>query len=485
MDKGSLQQDLWLNRLSDRSLLPSVHVERLIEAFCEQLKIRLERGESVVQKGVGYWTMESRSEFVAILPETKHILIPPCIHLRITRQLPKGRIVLEETMMSALSTATGLLVEACDRWWRALVDLLREDLTDGRRVDWPHIGSFQKHEDKIVFSPAGEVSSHLNRAFSVFPLTELDTKQRLPDTEYRIFESLDSALDTSSILTISNGKGKDSQHTSIDTETFPLRECIGITQGADPLSFQEASSATSDRSSVKHEIRDEQPLLAPQLFVPLSTGDVLSDASLLSAGSVVEGERRKANISVSTDLEDSSSDVLPRRSLGKKCGVGLLVAAVLLLLGAVIYLLSRSRPNDHGSVSGQGLASSLSTQRSLSLQSDAHSLSKETSETNPEGGMGRESVPENVSVPTSEVERWVTIRQGERLNQVALRAYGSKVFWVYIYRANRDRIVNPDRISAGLKLRLPKLEEFGVTNDSAGIRLALRVEREWNLKKSK
>lgn len=94
-------------------------------------------------------------------------------------------------------------------------------------------------------------------------------------------------------------------------------------------------------------------------------------------------------------------------------------------------------------------------------------------------------MPENVSVPTSEVERWVTIRQGERLNQVALRAYGSKVFWVYIYRANRDRIVNPDRISAGLKLRLPKLEEFGVTNDSAGIRLALRVEREWNLKKSK
>ena len=47
---------------------------------------------------------------------------------------------------------------------------------------------------------------------------------------------------------------------------------------------------------------------------------------------------------------------------------------------------------------------------------------------------------------------------GTRLVRMAQRYYGSPDFWVYIYEANRERIPNPDIISPGTLIRIPKLD---------------------------
>lgn len=52
----------------------------------------------------------------------------------------------------------------------------------------------------------------------------------------------------------------------------------------------------------------------------------------------------------------------------------------------------------------------------------------------------------------------VTVGQDSRLTMISLRAYGSKNFWVYIYEANRDKISDPGKICAGMKLRIPKVD---------------------------
>ena len=51
-----------------------------------------------------------------------------------------------------------------------------------------------------------------------------------------------------------------------------------------------------------------------------------------------------------------------------------------------------------------------------------------------------------------------TVKPNGRLTIMAKKYYGSKDFWVYIYEANKDRIPDPDRISEGALIRIPKLD---------------------------
>lgn len=58
----------------------------------------------------------------------------------------------------------------------------------------------------------------------------------------------------------------------------------------------------------------------------------------------------------------------------------------------------------------------------------------------------------------NEFKDTVTLTEGSRLTWVALKQYGHKDFWVYIYEANRDIIANPNNIKVGTQLRIPVVE---------------------------
>jgi hypothetical protein len=51
------------------------------------------------------------------------------------------------------------------------------------------------------------------------------------------------------------------------------------------------------------------------------------------------------------------------------------------------------------------------------------------------------------------------ISEGTRLTTIAQRYYGKKEFWVYVYEANRDNIVHPDRITPGTIVKVPKVDK--------------------------
>jgi|GEM_PF-274906 len=51
-----------------------------------------------------------------------------------------------------------------------------------------------------------------------------------------------------------------------------------------------------------------------------------------------------------------------------------------------------------------------------------------------------------------------TISEGTRLTTVSQQYYGKREFWVYIYEANRDNIVHPDRITPGTVVKVPKVD---------------------------
>jgi len=51
------------------------------------------------------------------------------------------------------------------------------------------------------------------------------------------------------------------------------------------------------------------------------------------------------------------------------------------------------------------------------------------------------------------------VRPGSRLAQIARRHYGNPEYWVFIYEANRDQIVNPADLTPGIELEIPNLTE--------------------------
>ena len=55
-----------------------------------------------------------------------------------------------------------------------------------------------------------------------------------------------------------------------------------------------------------------------------------------------------------------------------------------------------------------------------------------------------------------------TLQKGERLTLVALKYYGDKSFWPYIYEVNQDKLKSPSLVQAGMKLYLPDPKYFGI-----------------------
>lgn len=67
----------------------------------------------------------------------------------------------------------------------------------------------------------------------------------------------------------------------------------------------------------------------------------------------------------------------------------------------------------------------------------------------------------------------VKLKRGERLTLLALRYYGNKAFWVYIFEANKRHYVSPDLIPAGATLIIPNPSVYNIDkNNTASLKKA-------------
>jgi nucleoid DNA-binding protein len=78
------------------------------------------------------------------------------------------------------------------------------------------------------------------------------------------------------------------------------------------------------------------------------------------------------------------------------------------------------------------------------------------------------------------VNKKYKILRGERLNTIALREYGHKAFWVYIYDENRNAISNPDLIEPGMTINIPPAEKYAIDkNNRESVRKAMELEQKY------
>ena len=56
----------------------------------------------------------------------------------------------------------------------------------------------------------------------------------------------------------------------------------------------------------------------------------------------------------------------------------------------------------------------------------------------------------------------IILEEGNRLTLIAEKYYGHKVFWVYLYEANKTRIKNPNNIPVGTLIEIPLPETYDI-----------------------
>ncbi|MDD3254390.1 MAG: AAA family ATPase [Parabacteroides sp.] len=91
-------------------------------------------------------------------------------------------------------------------------------------------------------------------------------------------------------------------------------------------------------------------------------------------------------------------------------------------------------------------------------------------------------VVDSASVANTDAPQWldtVVVEAGTRLTLLSLSYYGDKVFWVYLYIANRDVIKDPNRVPAGASLRIPMPDRYGIdAADKESVARAAKLQRE-------
>lgn len=83
------------------------------------------------------------------------------------------------------------------------------------------------------------------------------------------------------------------------------------------------------------------------------------------------------------------------------------------------------------------------------------------------------TTPEPENVLYEELITIEPMHEASRLTWMSKRYYGSKAYWPYLYDANRDRISNPNQITVGTPIRVPKLTktQMDTTIESSRLRL--------------
>ena len=71
------------------------------------------------------------------------------------------------------------------------------------------------------------------------------------------------------------------------------------------------------------------------------------------------------------------------------------------------------------------------------------------------------------STGVSDVIANVKIESGIRLTLISLKYYGDKVFWVYLYEYNKEKIKNPNNIPIGVVIKVPAPSVYGIDKANA------------------
>ncbi len=453
-----LQEELWYVRLAELSAVQLETSQQLWRALCQQVEQRLLSGLSLTFPEIGEWKLEEHREYVARTADGKQWLIPPRLTLGLRPVEDRGVTSLSiDLLRDALSEATHVSGEQVATWLRAIPTLWRALYDERIQIVWAGLGSFTPitsesgERSGYRFLPSEALRAALNKPFSMFAPVEVAPSSSSPDLDLREIDQLDQLTKIEPIEVLFASR----EPIQEEVATPPVVEEV-----VEPVVTEEPQQPESP-AAVEEEIlqapADEVPIVAPQ---PAPSTAVTAP---VEEGPFIDQEAH------------------PRMLVWIFVALGIAMAFCLF-----IYLLSiqpELEMKDKASAAVEAVQPSPAPAvpavpaQTLDETDTLQTTSIATQEEATSSVAPSEAVVSTASSQAETIER-VRLRPGDRLSRLALKKYGNKAFWVYIYEENRAQLKDPDNIPVGAVITLPAASKYQINaGDTNSINRALVLQR--------
>lgn len=452
-----LQAEFWSIRLGELASVQPATSETLWEALCTQLEQRLLSGVALYFPELGLWRLEEHREYIARTSDGKLWLLPPRLSLSLQQERTTTSVSIL-LLSEALAETTHVPSEIVGKWLRGISQLWSELLQQGAPISWAGLGDFTplERDGQLAgyrFLPAPEFLAALNRPFSMFAPVEVSSTASLQDLEVLEVDRLE---DLDEVLPIEVLWASES---SVDAEPIPTASPAAIPT---PLVLPVEEPSPEITEGATGDIETNEP--EEQLPVPATLPE----------------EEEKATLVREDPLGDPFRDEeeRPRLLVWIFVSIGIAIASCLFFFLLSLSPEGEAKPQPTipptettvlPAEQAPKIADSTSAQDSLSLQpvdsvATGHSISAIS--------------PSPSSSPEANRAEQVRLRPGDRLSRLALKKYGHKAFWVYIYEENRMRLKDPDNIPVGAVITLPAASKYQIDpTDTNSVNRALLLQR--------
>ena len=454
-----LQEELWYVRLAELSAVQLETSQQLWRALCQQVEQRLLSGLSLTFPEIGEWKLEEHREYVARTADGKQWLIPPRLTLGLRPVEDRGVTSLSiDLLRDALSEATHVSAEQVATWLRAIPTLWRALYDEGIQIVWAGLGSFTPitsesgERSGYRFLPSEALCAALNKPFSMFAPVEVAPSSSSPDLELREIDQLDQLTKVEPIEVLF------APRESIQEEAVTppvVEEVVELVVAEEPQ--QPESPAAVVEEEILPAPVDEAPIEAPQ---------------------------PAPSVAVTAPVEEDpfiDQETHPRMLVWVFVALGIAMAFCLF-----IYLLSiqpELEMKNKASAAVEAVQPSPAPAvpavpaQPIDETDTLQTTSIATQEESTSSVAPSEAVVSTASSQAETIER-VRLRPGDRLSRLALKKYGNKAFWVYIYEENRAQLKDPDNIPVGAVITLPAASKYQINaGDTNSINRALVLQR--------
>ena len=454
-----LQEELWYVRLAELSAVQLETSQQLWRALCQQVEQRLLSGLSLTFPEIGEWKLEEHREYVARTADGKQWLIPPRLTLGLRPVEDRGVTSLSiDLLRDALSEATHVSAEQVATWLRAIPTLWRALYDEGIQIVWAGLGSFTPitsesgERSGYRFLPSEALCAALNKPFSMFAPVEVAPSSSSPDLELREIDQLDQLTKVEPIEVLFAPR----EPIQEEVVTPPVvEEVVEPVVADEPL--QPESPAVVGEEEILPAPADEAPIEAPQ---------------------------PAPSVAVTAPVEEDpfiDQETHPRMLIWVFVALGIAMAFCLF-----IYLLSIQPELEMKDKASAAVEAVQPSPTPVVPAVPAQTLDEtDTLQTTPivtqeEATLSvapSDAVVSTASSQAETIER-VRLRPGDRLSRLALKKYGNKAFWVYIYEENRAQLKDPDNIPVGAVITLPAASKYQINaGDTNSINRALVLQR--------
>lgn len=466
-----IQEEFWIARLAEVSGLQPESSELLWGAFYTQVEQRLLAGSSLYFPHLGAWSIEEHREFVAHTTDGALWLVPPRLTLRLQSEAERSSRSVSILLLSEILTQqTQVASTSVRRWLEALSTLTLSLLQEGASVSWPRLGVFTAHRSGsqgltgYEFLPQQSFLQQLNKPFSMFAPVEVSTESLSPDLLVQEVPSLEALYPL------------EAQHISL----LPAPELSPEDEEADattptPILYKESTPVLSEVSPAPAEAEPE--VLTPEATLPEPEPlEPTPEAVVVAPEPPVAEPEEPVFPSPSLPAVEkeapSSSDEGPHRYFW----IGLILAVLLGIVGLYL-LLNLSTGAERPARPLLPPADSLPTEQPAPRDTLPQTDSLAADSLDSLASLPVAPAPAAKPLPGDSPEQ-VRLHAGDRLSRLALKKYGHKAFWVYIYQENREKLSDPDNIPVGVVITLPAASKYHIdAQDTNSVNQALLLQR--------